>query len=163
LANKIYISPESTITFAPSGGDILFTPTSIASGAGRVSARKDFGASARAQWFEWRAKTKFNTDPVDGETIDIYLCTSDGTIEDSNLGTADAAVSDENLLKNLHYIGSISVEGNTAASSEANASGVCRIVARHASVVWWNSTADALSSTAADHSLILTPIPDEIQ
>jgi len=162
MPNKIYINPETAITFKASGGTVAFTPTSLAASAGRVSAQHDRGTSARAASFEWRVKTKFNTQPVVNEIIELYLATSDGTIVDGNVGTADAALASGDKWNNLHYIGSIVVDKADVAEV-FHASGEFRLIAQKFSVVWWNNTADALSSTAGDHEFIATPIPPEIQ
>ena len=162
MANKVYNNPETPITFKASGGTVVFTPTSLATVAGRVSARHDLGAAARSEWYEWRAKTKFATAPVLGEIIEIYLATSDGTIEDGNVGTADAALATGDKRKNLHLIGIIIVD-KADVTEPMHASGLCRIDARYISAAWWNATADALSATAGDHEFILTPVPPEVQ
>jgi len=162
MTSKVYVLPETAIEFAASGGDVTFTPTSLAASAGRQSAQHDFGASARAFLFDWRAYCKFTTTPVVGEHIDIYLKTSDGTHIDNDDGTTDAAVSNVDKLSNLTRIGRIIVD-EASTTPEFVASGVVSIMARHVQVVFWNDTADALSATAADNGFVLNPVTPQAQ
>ena len=158
MTSKAYVISETATTFAPSGGDHVFTLTSLASGAGRQSAQWDRTAGARPFMFEWRAWTKFATAPVVAQTVDFYIKTSDGTHVDNDDGTGDLAVSAEDKLKNLKYIGSIVVD-EASATPEFAASGIIAIYSRYVQVVAWNASDDALSGTAGDHGFSLTPIP----
>ena len=92
--SKAYLAtPETAVTFRSSTGTVVHTLTSLATLAGRQSAQHDFGTSARAFMFNWRAWCKFTTTPVVGETVDWYyksgLTTS--TILDNDDGTGDIA------------------------------------------------------------------------
>jgi len=151
------VTRGTAIEFKASGGDAALTLTSLASDAGRQSAEHDRGSGDLDLLYEWRAYCKFGTTPVVGETVDIYLKTSDGTHDDNDDGATDAALSAEDKLKNLTYLGSIVVD-EASTTPEFSASGVCSITAQYIQIVVENSTADALSSTAADHGVILTPI-----
>lgn len=162
MPNKIYQHDETAITWLASGGTAVLTLTSVGAGAGRQGALRDFGTSARARLFAWRAWVKFATTPVVGETIQIYLKTSDGTHPDNDDGTGDDAVSSVNKLRNLIHLGNIIVD-EASTTPEFVASGIVEIGARHAAPVVWNATAGALSSTAGDHGFSLTPIPMEVQ
>ena len=138
------------------------TLNNLAAGAARVGAQKDFGAGSTAGLYQWRLTVQFETAPVVGETVDVYLSTSDGTEEDGQEGEADAAVGDTNSLKNMHFIGSLVVT-STDADHDMTASGVCRIPTRYVSPVIHNNTADNLQATNDTGEFTLTPIPDEIQ
>jgi len=109
MANKIYIARETSLLFADAAQveDEILTLSALAAGAGRISARHDFGAASKSRIYEWRATIQWGTTPVLGESIDIYLSTSDGTNPDGEEGIIDAALSAENKLKNMHYIGSV--------------------------------------------------------
>lgn len=150
------VTRGTVIEFTSSSTETL-TLTSLASDAGRQSAEHDRGTGDLDMLYEWRAWCKFATAPVVGETVDIYLKTSDGTHDDNDDGATDAALSAEDKLKNLQYMGSITVD-EASATPEFSASGTVSITARYIQVVVENSTADALSSTAADHGVSLTPI-----
>lgn len=156
MTSKVYMLPETAIPFN-SASTPSFTPTSLATVSGHQSGQYDFGTSARAYIFNWRAYVQFATAPVVGETIDIYIKTSDGTHIDNDDGTTDAAVSSIDKLKNLTYIGSITVD-ETTADLEMSTSGTVELTHRYFQVVFWNATVDSLTATATEHGFILEPI-----
>ena len=162
MANKVYIAPESSVTFTDSAGDVVITLQNLAAGAGRISVRHDKGANSQAIDFAWRATMQFETAPVVGETVDLYLSTSDGTNPDGEEGAADAALSDPDKLLNMLYIGSVKVT-SVGDATDMTASGIITIAPRYFSVVVHNNTADNLKNTAEVNDVIVTPIPAEIQ
>jgi hypothetical protein len=160
--SKVYMTPEAAVTWRNSGGTELFTCTSLGASAGRQGALHDFGTSARARRFTWRAWLKPGATRVVDEPIFLYLKTSDGSHPDNDDGTGDIAVSAENKLKNLGPpIGVIRIDEDAAV--EMAASGEIEMSHRYACPVMWNDSANALSSTAADFGFDMTPVPDEIQ
>lgn len=166
MANKVYQHDETVIHFVPAAAaqaeDAAFEVHNLAAGAGRQSAQHDFGTSARASLFVWRAFVQFATAPVVAETVDIYLKTSEGTHPDNDDGTGEGAVSADDKLRNLHFIGSIVVD-EAAADIEMVASGLIEIRARYVNVVFENSTADGLTNDVDENGFNLTPVPDELQ
>ena len=164
MPDKVYINPETSLLFADTAQaeDYALTLSALAAGAGRISAQADFGAASHSEWFTWRATFQMATAGVVGETIDIYLSTSNGTNPDGEEGVADAALGSTDSLRNMHYIGSVVVD-TTTINTDISASGVCRIPTRYASVVVHNNTADALKTDTAVHGVVLTPIPPEVQ
>jgi hypothetical protein len=164
MANIVYINPEDALKFADSAQSPTknLTMANLAAGAGRVSAQHDLGDSARAEWYEWRATFQFATAPVINETVDIYLSTSDGTDEDGQEGTSDAVLGSTNSLRNMYYIGSVTVT-SADTNHDMTCAGVCRIVARYFSVVVHNNTADNLRNDTGVNTIMITPIPQEIQ
>lgn len=161
MPNKIYVKPETAITWLASGGTYTFTPTSLGSNAGRQGGYGDLTTSAHSRIYEWRAWIKPGGTRVVGEAVRIYLATGDGTIYDNDDGTSDAAVSSSDKLRNVRQIGSIVIDENAAVTMAA--SGVVEISARYVAPIFWNGTANALSSTAGDFGFSLTPVPDEVQ
>lgn len=170
MPNKVYIVPEAAITWLASGGSATFTLTSLGAGAGRQGALYDFGTSARSAEYTWRAWVKFATTPVVGEVVEMYWKTSDaasgsGGKPDNDDGDGDAAVSAEDKLRNLKFLGAITVDEASTTPVFA-ASGFLPpewAAHRYGAPVFWNATADALSATAGDHGFALTPVPSEIQ
>lgn len=158
MTSKVYVLPEDPITFKATGGTVVFAPTTLATLNGWQSAQHNFGRTARPYQFNWRAYVKFDTAPVLGETVDIYLKTSDGTHADNDDLTTSSAVSAEDKLKNLQYIGSITVDQDVVADIEMVASGTVTITHQYVQVVFWNATVDSLSDVAADNGFILEPI-----
>lgn len=161
MANKVYVARETPIKWSDSAGDLVMTLNNLAAGAVRIGARKDWGAGSTSEWYEWRFTAQFETAPVVGETIDLFLSTSDGTEEDGQLGVADA-VGDTNSIKNMHFISSLTVT-STDASHDMTVSGICRIATRYVSPCVYNHTADNLKATNDTSEFTLTPIPSELQ
>ena len=162
MANKLYVARETAIVWTDSGGDLALTFAALSPDAVRIGARKDFGAGSTARRYEWRAVVQFDTAPVVGETVDLYLATSDGTDADGATGTGDAAGTTTKL-KNLKPIGRIIVD-TTSVETDIIASGECVINTRYVSPVVHNNTADSLANTGTPVcSFTLTPIPPEIQ
>jgi len=162
MADKVYIARETAIVWSDTTGDLVMTLNNLAASAGRVGARKDFGAGSTSQWYTWRLTVQFETAPVVGEVVQVYLSTSDGSEEDGQVGTADAALDSSDTLKNLMLIGSLIVT-STDADHDMTASGICRIPTRYVSPVIYNDTADNLQATNDTGEFTLTPIPDEVQ
>lgn len=171
MPNLIYRNRENTKWFVPATAaqaeDAAFEVDGLASGAGHQSAQLDLGESAVSRIYEWRAFVQFATAPVVGEVVRIYLKTAGDdsaatTHPDNDDGTSDGAVSAEDKLKNLHRIGSIIVD-EASANIEMVASGTIEISARAVQVVFWNATADALTSDVDENGFMLSPVPDEVQ
>lgn len=162
MANKVYAAPETAISFKSSGGDVTFTPTSVANGAGRISAQWDRGTGSKPMRYKWRAKTKAGAALAVGTQLEIYFSTSDGTIQDGNQSTSDAAFAAGDKRRNLQPVGVIEAD-STSNGEPQYASGVVWIFDRYVSVVWWNALGQALSGTAGDHEFTLTAVPDEVQ
>lgn len=167
MTSKVYQLGESDVTWLASGGTNALTLTSLAAGAGRQGARHDFGAItiARAHLFDWWFFMKFATQPVVGEQIDIYWkgYHQGGTHGMNDDGNTDAAVSAQDKLRNLMYLGSLIVDEATATPTTVefatgNQGDPVWIPHRYGMPVIWNATADAFSTTAADHGFILTPV-----
>lgn len=161
MANLVYVARGTPIVFQESSGDVVITLLNMLTTVARVSARYDQGAGSTSEWWEWRATFQLDTDPNLGESIDLYLAFSDGTLEDGDVGTADAAVLAP-VLRNLTYIGSVIIQIGTA-TVDQRASGICRIPTRYFSVVVHNNTVDSLENTANVNTITMTPIPPEIQ
>lgn len=167
MANKVYINPESAVTWTDSGGTETLDLGSLSAAAGRVGDQHDWGTSARAYLYEWTfVISGFDTAPVVGETVDLYFAESDGTNADGAgitfSDTGDAALGSTNILRNLKYAGSVVVRSTTA-GDDLVARGVIALTSRYTVPVVHNNTADALLGTADAHKVILTPIPLEVQ
>lgn len=162
MANKIYGSPESAITFKASGGTVTLTLTSLANGAGRISAQWDRGSGAKPSLYKWRGVVKAAAALAVGVPLEVYLATGDGTDIDGNQSTSDAAFSASDKRRNLQYVGSILAD-STSNGELQKGSGLVEIRDRYVSLVIWNAFGQALTGTAADHYFSLTPVPDEIQ
>ena len=162
MANKVYIAEETAKTWTDTGGDYTLDLGSLSADGVKVGAQGDLGAAPRADQYQFKLVIDgFDTAPVVGETVDLYLAFSDGTYVDGDVGTADAAGFTADL-PNLMYAGSASVQTITAGDNLI-ISGLVQITQRYVSPVIHNNTADALLGTADAHKFILTPVPPEVQ
>lgn len=159
---KVYESPGTTVTFRGAGGTITLTPQNEGAGKGRISNAWDRGAGAQPARYKWRLRTRWAATAASGDSVRIYLVTSDGANPDGTLSATDAELTNETpLLNNCQFIGAVLSSG---VSQVEVSSGVCLIHDRYVQVAVWNgSAAVALTNTEADHILTLTPIPDDIQ
>jgi len=164
MPNKVYINPETALKFADSAQTPTktLTLTGLATDTGRISARHDLGATARSEWYEWRATFQMGTAATVGDTIDLYLSTSDGTNPDGQEGTTDATIGSVDSLKNMTFIGSVIID-TISTNTSITSSGICRIVSRYVSVVVYNNTTVSLRANTTVNNVLLTPIPPEVQ
>lgn len=162
MTNKIYTASETAITFKESGGDAAITLLNLGYGAGRISAQYDRGAGSKPMRYSWKGVFQFETTPVVGELVELYLAQSDGTVVDGVVGTSDAALTTDKR-RNLDLIGVVVVD-TTSTATNIVASGICYIWQRYFSVGIWNASAgDNLENTANVNYITFTPIPDEVQ
>lgn len=163
--NAVYGKAGTAVTFKASGGSVLFTPTSVANAAGRLSTRGDLGALPRPLLYRWYAETAAAATPTVGNWLEIRMAwwNDDATPgqPDGGVGASDAAFATENDLKNLKKVGEVVCDA--ASATVFQASGLIWIPVRYVSVVWWNRFGSALSATAGDHVFSLTPVFDDIQ
>lgn len=168
MANKILLQQETTITWLVSAGDeaIDLGSTDGAADGVALGSYHDWGAAPRSGWYLYELDVDgFDTAPVIGETVDLYVTTSlDATLwsgpEAPNDTTAGSGNTDR--LKNLMYIDSAKVRSTTAGDNLV-VSGRVFIPHRYFAPVVHNNTADKLLSTADAHKVRFTPIPDEVQ
>lgn len=162
MANKIYRAIETAIRFKDSDATYTLTLNNLAaSTGGRISDVVDRGTGSLPRDYRWKAVMQFETPPVVGEYVEIYLSQSDGTNENGNVGTADAALTAA-VAANLDLIGIVRVQ-TTDADVDNIASGTFTIDERYFSVGVINKTADNLQATNDLSWVEVTPIPPEVQ
>jgi hypothetical protein len=163
MANKIYTTRETPVTFLPNGGSASFKVQGLPTQSGYISNRLDLGTASKSGRFEWRATTQVSGGPPSvGEAIEMFLVTSDGTYVDANMPSGEIMFTNSNSRRNMKYIGSLAVD-IAATGTPFTSSGRVTIDGRYVSVVWFNFTAGTLSPATGVHAFQLTPIPDEIQ
>lgn len=165
MTNKIYTQQETAIQWTDdaTGGDYTLDCGGLAADGVRAGDVGDLGAAPRADRYYWQLVVDgFDTAPVIGETVDLYLSFSpDGTDIDGDLSGVDGASSTV-VLPNLLSLGSAVVQTTTAAN-ELMISGIVEILARYVIPVVHNNTADALLSSGDAHTFTLYPMPPEVQ
>jgi hypothetical protein len=174
MPNKIKTNPETPIIFMPTGSPVPtgvgmptatvvnFNPDALSSNVGRISLQQDLGPGPRTTMFEWRGKAIPGSGTAVGDTVEIYVCTSNSVAQDGNLPKTEGPVVNADKRRNLQVCGSLVVDsGGLGTSPEPMiGAGVIEIFGRYISAFWWNNTGLSLGS---GNYLILTPIPDEIQ
>jgi hypothetical protein len=148
---------------------VLFTDTStanitlnnLAAGVGRVSDVVDRGAGDKPVLHLWIGKFQFETAPVIGEAVEVWLFESDGTLVDGTVGAIDAALT-AGQKSNGKLIGMVLVQA-TGTDTDSIASGVCEIWARYYSIGVMNTTADNLAAHNDVSSVTLYPMAYDVQ
>lgn len=165
MANLIYFKPETVTTFAPAGGDVLFTLTSLANGAGRVSDQWDRGAGSKPGLYTIQIKTKAAAALAVGAQLFIYLLqTATSANVPGNLGTTDAAVSSSDKQRNLGApVVLINADSTSNGEVQISNSNIVEIYGRYVSLMAWSALGQALTGTNGDHSVVVAPYPAEIQ
>ena len=165
MANEIYLVRGTPIVWTDSGGDEEMDLGGLAADATMGGSYYDRGASATNDEYEWELVIDgFDTAPVVGESVDLYVSGSndttnfDGQPTSLPTDTADTATGPTtDMLNNMHYVGSATVHSTTAAD-ELIVRGTCRITSRYFFPVIHNATADALLSSGDAHKLTMTPL-----
>lgn len=168
MANKVYVNPETAVTFGSEAGDDTdWSTENISDGAGRQSAVHDLGAAPRADRYLLEFWTQLQATPTVGNTVAVYIKEfgSESGTEDhptNDDGTSDAAVSAEDKLRNLKLAGVVTVD-EAAANVEMGFKAVVEISVREFQLVLWNDSGASITNDAAETKARLTPIPYEIQ
>ncbi len=161
---QMLVNPGTAVTWKDSGGTLVLTGLNMGFGAGRVGAQYDKGAGTQEAWFHVHVAVQFDTAPVIGECVEVYMLSHDGVNIPGSVGVADAAVTVANKRNNMH--GSLIVVVAEAATADLtfDSAGICFLPLRYVSPVVWNASAGDNLSNHANLSAILTmtPIVDEL-
>lgn len=168
MANAIYINEGTAKVFAPSGGDVTFTLTSLGAGAGRRSARLDLGVKPRPLRYRLDVSVEANAALTAGAVVlEVYTVGADAstgsTYADGDQTETDAALSNANKRFNLQLIGVVLADSTTNGDDQ-KATFEFEFTRRYLQLVAYiPSGGVALSATAANQLMRLTPIYREIQ
>lgn len=166
--NQVLQKFGTTVTWTDTGGDKLMDLGGLAAAGLVMGAYLDLGASPRPTLYHFELTVDgFDTAPVVGETVNLRFAQSNATTNFDGNPTTDptatvAGTITADQAKNIPIAGVARVYSTTAAD-ELKISGIVLLTGRYVSPVVENSTADAFLSTADAHTLILTPISDDIQ
>ena len=165
MPTQINFEQETTIRWQDSGADETMTLASLGAAAGRNGALHDWGVQPRSSRFHWKFRCQFDTAPVVGESLQLYLreagmgtSATDPTNDD---GTGDTAMATDKE-RNLRFIGTLVVD-EAATGIVMSAEGEFESYARFSAPSVRNNTVDALHATVASNYFEITPVPDEIQ
>jgi len=165
MANAIYIDNGTAVTFdGTAGADVAFSIEGLASGAGRVSAQKDWGVTPRA--FSYT----LDVDIASGAgtqytTVDFYIAEAydgDNTQIAGDVGVSDAALGSTDQTRNLKYVGSV-IQETQATAEDLKGSFTFTSYARYWSLVAVNNTGATLDATDSNHNIYVTPKFIEVQ
>ncbi len=179
MANKILIGQGTQLVWA-NAGDYGNSPvadteqidlTSVAVGEAREGAKGDLTALI-ARRYAVTMRIEFITDPVVGETVDLYwgasLAAAAGTANPGNLTGADADYAGSvgstlaQTLPQLQFLGRlICTLDNEPVVQQATF--IVELPLRYGIPVVVNNTSDIFEDDAVEMSITFTPLEDEIQ
>lgn len=165
MPTLLYHLPETATKFVSSGGTVPLTLTSVANGAGRVSAQLDRGSGAKPGLYTIQAVLKAAAALAVGAQAFVYLLQSSETADvPGNLGTSDAAVSSSDKQRNLGApVIVINADSTSNGENQISNANIVEIYGRYVSVMVWNALGQALHSTGTNSYVTLTPYPPDIQ
>jgi len=163
--SKNYHLEETQIKFnGEAGADVAFSMEGVTDGAGRVSAQKDLGASAKSRRYKWYAEYLGQATPTQYESVDFYMAVApgfDATMIPGDVGNADAALGDLDQILNLDFIGSVVQE--EADTTKMVGCGEIEISGRYVSIVGVNNCGATINATDSNFLFFLVPIPSQGQ
>lgn len=188
MPNEVLVKVGTQISFGDHAGDFIGgaaktsieqgTPldvqlalVGVAAGAGRESAKFDFGAT-RAARYSILASLEFATAPVTGEIVNLYLApSSDATAANGNVQSIDGvdadAPSGHSTLKELTdaclWIGSFICSADATTTVQNAYCGMFSPPERYGILIVVNDTSDAIHSDDVECNVVFDPIVDEIQ
>lgn len=162
MSYEVPIVLETPITFKDSGGSAVITLQNLAASAGRISAQYDRGAGILAPLCTIRASVPFETAPIVGEAVRIYVATSDGTNVDGTVGTSDAALTSTKLA-NLMLVGNVVVDTTSVDTVVTGTFQDVPITTRYFSIGVFNGTADNLQDDANTAVVTVTFYTPQVQ
>jgi hypothetical protein len=143
---------------------LIAANTDLAQVAGTLSSFSDRGATAAPGEYEVRAYCKWEGTVTVNETMQIYLCQSDGTHTDANCAYHDTNPAALTLAQcsNLKLIGIVNAD--TANTSEHGGTFIVRITSRYFAIGVYNSSAAKdLLFASSESAVVVTPIYPDVQ
>lgn len=166
MAGEIYLKEGTALLInGEAGAAAAWSMEGVATGAGRVGAQIDLGASPRPRRFSWICEWQTAGTPTQGKAVELYAAaalSNDATRITGNVGQSDAALANADVLRNLQPIGSVVAETATA-NKKFIASGVFEFEGRYLSMVGYNDTGATINSTDSNFKFYLIPIADQVQ
>lgn len=148
---------ETSITWKASAGTEALTLTSVADGDGRAGEEHDFTATFPVR-MRVELEAVFAVAPTAGNVVNVLWSSSqDGTNYDGECTGSDAAYNDEEDAVRLYPVGVFVASNDTNIQRQ---SWVFFLPARYGLPVIMNASGQALSATAADCFVTVTPLTD---
>lgn len=170
MPSKSYQASETARTWSDAGttSDELLDLGSLAADGVVMGSFHDLGASPRSDVYEVELLIDgFDTAPVVGEVVELWLSQSNSTTGFDGQPTTDPTTTAQGTMtaeqaENCTFACAARVYSTTAAD-ELQKRATVRITGRYVSPVVINRTADALLGTSDAHLITITPIPQEGQ
>lgn len=169
MANAVYGKIGTAKTWGDSGRDYTMTLSALATVAGRVGARGDFGAFPIPIGYLWYAEAEWTSAPTIDGMLEWYLggwndqstpANPWGQLPSTDTGYA-AAAAGLSKRKNLLFLGGPIIE--TSAVGPFSTGGFVMFPFRYVSPMAYNGGSVALATSTTKHWLSLTPVYSEIQ
>ena len=166
-----FIGGATKTSIEVAGTDVQIDCTGLAAGAGRESAKFDFGAT-RSRQYSVSCSFEFATAPVTGELMNFYLApTPNAAAANGNVQSIDgvdaAAPSGHSTLLELTdacmFIGSAVCSADATATVQNMYVGVFSPPHRYGILIVVNDTSDNMHSDAVEIVVVFEPITDEVQ
>ncbi len=166
--NEVLSKFGTTTTWTDTGGDKLMDLGGLAAAALVMGAFLDLGVSPRPTLYSFELTIDgFDTAPVVNEVVTLRFSQSNATTNFDGNPTTDPTTSAEGTITAAQatntLLAGVAVVYSTTAGNELKISGVIELFGRYVAPVIENNTADALLSTSDAHTLILTPVTQDIQ
>lgn len=165
MPNAIYLNRGTSKVLQASSGDVVFTMDNIANGAGRISARADWGADPIPDAYEVVVTIDATSAPTTGTVARVYWVNASASTgsagTDGFFGESDAAISDEDRLRNCDLLGSVQADeesGNTFVKRFRYAT-----AARYCQLAFFNAFGVTTTNTANISTVTVTPLYYEVQ
>lgn len=161
MANELYLRKgTSKLVNGAAGADVALSMEGVTTGAGRVSAQIDWGATPRPYTYAWSCEIQFQAIPTQGLGLELYIATApdaDATQIDGDIGSTDAALGDVDMRRNLQQIGYV-VSENAAAAEKCVASGIFECDKRYMSIVGYNASGATVNATDSNFRFDIVPV-----
>jgi|SRR5215510_3248208 len=160
---KQYTVPETSVTFADSGGTVAMTFSNKATQTGQVGALYNKTTGAQPAFWQFQCQISLTGTHTIGAAIEYYLVTSqDGTTLDGGV-TANAALASADKRRNLTPIGVIVVDQTTAGTSMIATFRNVYIPSQYYTLAFFNNTAISTETSTTKHKCVGTPTTPQMQ
>lgn len=159
--NAVYSKLGTSAVFANTGGNITMTLKNIATGAGRISNQKDWGATPQPGWYKWEATMLPTSSPTLGVAWRIYAFVSYAANTAIDTATTDTALTAETQLSNFTLLGS--VYASVSGAGPFYGTGVIYLPGRYMNAGWWNASGVNTANSDTTTTITMTPLFDDIQ
>lgn len=156
LTQSIYQKFGTSVVFANTAGNITMTMKNIATGAGRISNQKDWGATPQPGWYKWEATMLPTSSPTLGLVWRIYAFASYAASTAIDTATTDTGLTAETQLSNFTLLGSVYV--SVSGAGPFYATGVVYLPGRYMNLGWWNASGVNTANTDTTTTITMTPL-----